>query len=102
MVTAVTGVLSLLTSAGLSSATIQSATINDEQISTLFWINMMVGSLLGLLCFAIAPVVVAFYHEPRLFWVTVAMGAGFLFNAAGVQHFALLQRELRYVGFDSD
>ena len=97
MVTVVTGLLNLLTSAGLSSATIQSTTINDEQISALFWINMLVGSLLGLLCLAAAPVLVAFYHEPRLFWVTVAMGAGFLFNAAGVQQFALLQRELRYV-----
>ena len=41
--------------------------------------------------------IVAFYHEPRLFWVTVAMGAGFLFNAAGVQHLALLQRRMLYV-----
>ena len=97
MVAAVTGFLGLLTSAGLSSATVQSATISDEQISALFWINMTVGLLLGFLCLAAAPVIVAFYHEPRLFWVTVAMGAGFLFNAAGVQHFALLQRELRYV-----
>ena len=50
-----------------------------------------------LLCLLMAPALVAFYHEPRLFWVTVAMSAGFLFNAAGVQQLALLQRQMRYV-----
>jgi O-antigen/teichoic acid export membrane protein len=97
MVTAVTGILDLFSSAGLSMATVQRSTINNEQISTLFWINILVGMALGLLCFLIAPLLVAFYREPRLFWVTATMGAGFLFNAAGVQHLALLQRQMRYV-----
>jgi PST family polysaccharide transporter len=97
MVTFVTAILDLFTTAGLSSAAIQRLTITEEQISTLFWINILVGIFLALLCVAIAPVLVAFYHEPRLFWVTVAMGAGFLFSAAGVQHNALLQRQLNYI-----
>ena len=97
MVTVVTGVLELFANAGLSMAAVQKSTINDDQISTLFWINIFVGIILALLCLLIAPLVVAFYHEPRLFWVTAAMGAGFVFNAAGVQHLALLQRQLRYV-----
>jgi PST family polysaccharide transporter len=71
--------------------------VTDEQISTLFWINMLVGAALCALCLATAPLLVAFYDEPRLLWVTVAMAIGFLVNAAGVQHFAILQRELRYV-----
>jgi PST family polysaccharide transporter len=62
-----------------------------------FWINIGVGILLAIVCVASAPILVAFYGEPRLFWVTVSIGAGFLFNAAGVQHSALLQRQLRYV-----
>ena len=70
--------------------------VTEEQISTLFWINLLVGAILGLLAVAIAPVVVAFYHEPRLFWVTAVLATGFLFNAAGVQHSALLQRQMRF------
>jgi O-antigen/teichoic acid export membrane protein len=96
MVTVITAVLELFASAGLSAASVQRPTINDHQISTLFWVNILVGVMLSLLCLMIAPFVVAFYHEPRLFWVTVAMGAGFFFNAAGVQHLALMQRQLRY------
>ena len=96
MVTVVTGVFSLFKDAGLSMATVQRATITNEQVSTLFWINMLVGAILGLLSLAIAPILVSFYQEPRLFWVTAGLATGFLFNAAGVQHSALLQRQMRF------
>lgn len=97
MVTVVTGVFELFTSAGLSSAMVQQATITNQQISKLFWVNLLVGALLALLCVATAPLLVRFFHEPRLLWVTIAMAPAFLFGAAGVQHMAILQRQLRYV-----
>lgn len=97
MVTAVTGVFSLFKDAGLSMATVQRTTISQEEVSNLFWLNMAVGAILTCLSLAIAPILVSFYQEPRLFFVTAALGAGFLFNAAGVQHSALLQREMRFV-----
>jgi O-antigen/teichoic acid export membrane protein len=96
MVTAFTGVLNLLRDFGLSSAAVQRATVTDEQISTLFWMNLLVGVVLGLLTAAMAPFLAAFYHEPRLVAVTLALAAGFIFNAAGVQHSALLQRQMRF------
>jgi O-antigen/teichoic acid export membrane protein len=96
MVTAFTGVLSLFRDFGLSSATVQRVHVTDEQISTLFWINILVGLVLGLLLAAVAPVVVAFYHEPHLLWVTIALASTFLINAVGVQHSALLQRQMRF------
>jgi PST family polysaccharide transporter len=97
MVTVVTGVYGVFTSAGLASAAIQRTAITHQQISTLFWINILVGVALAFLCVVTAPVLAEFYHEPRLFWVTIAMGVGFVANAAGVQHSAVLERQLRYV-----
>jgi PST family polysaccharide transporter len=97
MVTVVTGIYDFFTNAGLSSATVQKATITDGQISNLFWINLLIGSVLGVLCLVTAPVLAAFYQEPRLFWVTIALAGGLVINAAGVQHFAILQRQVRYV-----
>src|SRR6266851_1313192 len=96
MVTAFTGVLNLFRDFGLSTATVQRATVTDEQISTLFWINILAGILLTALLSAFAPIITSFYHETRLFWVTIVLSTGFLFNAAGVQHSALLQREMRF------
>jgi PST family polysaccharide transporter len=96
MVTAFTGVLGLFRDFGLSTASVQRAHVTEEQISTLFWINALVGVLLAVLVSALAPVIASFYHEPRLVWVAVVLATGFLFNAAGVQHSAILQRELRF------
>ena len=96
MVTAITGFLALFRDVGLSMATVQRASVTREQTSTLFWINLALGGVLGALCVLVAPAVVAFYGEPRLFWVTVAMGLGFVFNGATVQHRALLQRAMRF------
>lgn len=96
MVTAVIGVLGLFRDFGLSAATVQHAVVTDDQISTLFWINLLVGFILSFFSLAIAQVVASFYHEPRLFGVTAVLAIGFLFNAAGVQHSAILQRQMRF------
>jgi len=96
MVTAFTGVLNLFRDFGLSTATVQRENVTEEQLSTLFWINVLVGGILAVLAVVFAPLVVRIYHEPRLLWITVTLASGFLFNAVGVQHSALLQRHLRF------
>ncbi len=96
MVTAFTGALNLFRDFGLSTATVQRATVTEEQISTLFWINVAFGVALAIVVVVLAPLIATFYHEPRLFWVSVVLAAGFLFNAAGVQHSAVLQRHMRF------
>jgi O-antigen/teichoic acid export membrane protein len=97
MVMACTGFLGLVQDAGLSMATIQRAVITRAQTSTLFWINLVVGGMLAALCAAMAPLVAAFYHEPRVLWITVIFGACFIFSGAMAQHRALLQREMRFM-----
>jgi O-antigen/teichoic acid export membrane protein len=96
MVTAFTGVLNLFRDFGLSAASVQRVTVTEEQVSTLFWINILVGVILALLLAALAPVVVTFYHEPHLLGVTIVLATAFIFNAAGVQHSAILQRQMRF------
>ena len=96
MVTAFTGVLDLFRDFGLSVATVQRTNVTEEQISTLFWINIVFGAVLAVITLAMAPVIAAFYHEPRLVGVTAALALGFVFNAAGIQHSAILQRNMRF------
>jgi O-antigen/teichoic acid export membrane protein len=97
MVVVVTGFLGLFRDAGLGSATVQKHDVTHEQTSTLFWINVAIGAVLATLCTAMAPLVVAFYHEPRLYWVAVVSGLAFFFNGLAAQHGALLQRGMRFV-----
>jgi len=44
MVSVVIAFLELFSSAGLSSAAIQRSVVTDQQISTLFWINILIGA----------------------------------------------------------
>jgi PST family polysaccharide transporter len=96
MVTASTGFLRLFHDFGLSAAAVQRVKISEEQASNLFWINVLVGATLSLLMVAAAPLIAMFYREPRLVWITVVLASGFVINAAGVQHSALLQRQMRF------
>jgi O-antigen/teichoic acid export membrane protein len=96
MVTAFTGLLVCFRDFGLSAAAVQRETVTEEQLSTLFWVNIAFGALLALIVVAMAPAIAAFYKEPQLFGVTTVLAAGFLFNSAGVQHAALLQRQMRF------
>jgi O-antigen/teichoic acid export membrane protein len=96
MVTAFTGVLSLFRDFGLSAAAIQHVTVTEKQSSTLFWINILAGGILTIIAMLLAPAVAAFYHEPRLYWVTIVVAIAFLLNGAGVQHSAILQRQMRF------
>jgi O-antigen/teichoic acid export membrane protein len=96
MVAALTGFLSLFRDFGLSLATVQRSSLSDDQVSAAFWVNCVVGLLLAALCAAVAPLLVVFYREPRLLWVTVALGTGFIFTGAASQHRAMLQRKMRF------
>jgi PST family polysaccharide transporter len=75
---------------------VQRHTVTPELTSTLFWINILVGSALAALALALSPFIAGFYHEARLQAVTAALAAGFVFSAAGVQHRAMLERGLRF------
>jgi len=96
MVTAVTGFVSLFKDLGLSMATVQKDEINHEQVSTLFWVNMALSLTTALITVAIAPAIAWFYHEPRLTWITFVSAVGFIFGGLGVQHSALLNRQMQY------
>ncbi|HWW75239.1 MAG TPA: lipopolysaccharide biosynthesis protein, partial [Pyrinomonadaceae bacterium] len=96
MVAVVTGFIALFKDLGLSAATIQREEISQEQVSTLFWVNVGVSAAIGLLTAALAPVVAWFYGEPRLAPVTLAYSIGFLFGGLTVQHEALLKRQMRF------
>ncbi|HUO24388.1 MAG TPA: lipopolysaccharide biosynthesis protein [Candidatus Aquilonibacter sp.] len=96
MVLTLTAFVSLFKDAGLSVASVQRESLTQQQISTLFWINIALGFLLMLLVAAMAPALVRFYREPRLFWITIASSTIFFINSLAIQHRALLDRAMRF------
>jgi O-antigen/teichoic acid export membrane protein len=96
MATVIIGFVELFKDLGLSAATVQKAEINHQQVSTLFWINLVVSWIIALIVVGLAPVVAWFYHEPRLSGITLALAINFVFGGLTVQHQALLQRQMRF------
>ncbi len=96
MVTAVLNFVTVSSDLGLTMATIQKPDIDHNQVSTLFWINTGIGLLLSLLVAALAPAVAAFYREPRLTTITIALGGTIFLHGLVAQHGALLRRHLRF------
>jgi O-antigen/teichoic acid export membrane protein len=96
MVAVFTGLVPLFQDLGLSTATVQRARITHEQVSNLFWIQVGAGLVLAGITAALAPVVGAFYGEPRLVAITIAVGGTIAIGSLRAQHTALLRRQMRF------
>lgn len=96
MVTAITGFAAMFKDAGLSMATVQRDHITHEQVSTLFWINVLLSVVVMIAVAALAPAIAWFYGEPALVWITLALAGTFIFGGLTVQHQALLRRQMRF------
>jgi O-antigen/teichoic acid export membrane protein len=96
MVTALTGFAMMFRDLGLSMATIQSGNITHGQVSNLFWVNVAVGGMIAVAVASAAPAVAWFYGNPDLTSVTRVLSIAFVFSGLGVQHKALLRRQMRF------
>ena len=96
MVTAITGLGQAFADLGLSEATIQKPEITHEQVSNLFWINVVIGLLLTSIAAGLAPLLAWFYREPSLRNITLVLSLTFFLGGLRVQHDALLRRQMRF------
>ena len=96
MVTVVVNFATMFKDAGLSMATVQKDNISHEQISTLFWINVLISIVLGVCVLVGSPLVAAFYGKPELTAVTAVFSISFIPSGLSIQHAALLRRHMRF------
>lgn len=81
---------------GFTELTIQRPHITHRQISTLFWMNVVINSILALLFIAVSPFIAHFYREPRLILMIAVIAPSILFSSLATQHLALLQRNMQF------
>lgn len=96
MVTPIIGFVEMFKDLGLSTATIQREEINHQQVSTLFWINILVSGCISVFFAALAPSIAWFYKEPRLVNIVFVLSSIFLFGGLSIQHQALLKRKMQF------
>jgi PST family polysaccharide transporter len=81
---------------GLGTAAIQAKTLSREQSSALFWLNILASGGLAALLVLLSPAIGWFYGDARAGHVAALSGVGLLISGSGLQHAALLNRELRF------
>ncbi|MEX0760819.1 MAG: lipopolysaccharide biosynthesis protein [Dehalococcoidia bacterium] len=96
MTAIITGFVGLFKDLGLSMATVQREEVNHRQISNLFWVNAGLGLIIAAVICALSPLVAWFFSDMRLVGVTIAMSSSFAIQGFGVQHRALLRRQMRF------
>lgn len=96
MVGVVVGFATMFKDAGLSMATVQQKEVDHQQVSTLFWFNVALSALLGLLLGASAPAVAWFFGRSELTYITLVLAGTFLLSGLTIQHQALLRRRMRF------
>jgi O-antigen/teichoic acid export membrane protein len=96
MVMAVLGFAQIFTDAGISSAIIHRQENSQNQLSSLYWLNVFAGSAVFVLTVLATPIVVFFFHEPRLEILLPCMAVLFLITPFGQQFQLLLQKELKF------
>jgi PST family polysaccharide transporter len=95
MVTAVTAIADQLRELGLSAATVQKKEISEEEVTNLFWVNVLLSVVIALAICACAPLVSMYYRDPRLTSITCVLASTFVGGGLMVQHQALLTRQMK-------
>ncbi|MDG2520308.1 lipopolysaccharide biosynthesis protein [Caulobacter segnis] len=96
MVMPITAFVMMFQDLGLAQAVVTSASITPRQASTLFWVNVGLSAVLAIALAASAPLIGAFYGEPRAVGMAVALAATVMIAGLGAQHMALLTRHMRF------
>jgi O-antigen/teichoic acid export membrane protein len=91
-----TGFASVFVDVGLSGAVIQRRELTERHLSTAFWLNVAAGIALSGIVAGLSPLIAAFYGDPSLVALTLAMSANFAVAGVGLVPRALIQRSMNF------
>jgi lipopolysaccharide exporter len=81
---------------GISNAIIHRQDATKEQLSSLYWLNLLAGFIVFCVVCASTRLIVGFYREPRLNNLLYLVALTFLITPFGQQFQVLFQRELQF------
>jgi teichuronic acid exporter len=90
------GVAAVFIDGGLSSALVQRRNTTQADESTVFFFNLGMGAVSGVLICAAAPWVAVFFNQPVLQYLSYAMALSLFVGAFGSIHTALLNKEMNF------
>lgn len=95
-VVVITGLANQISDAGLGPALVQRAALEERHRSSVFWLQLSLGVLVTSAALLGAPFVAAFYGQPSLRRIALALAPAFLFSSMCTSQRALLTRAMRF------
>ncbi len=86
----------VLRTMGFASALIQKKEIDDNYLNTVFWLNIVIASIIYLIFLLIAPLIASFYDAPQLTKIVRVYSIIFLIGSINVVQEALLQKKFMF------
>jgi len=96
MAGAITTFAGVVRDMGTGSAVIQSRALDDNVLSAIFWLNVVVGTALAVLAALLAPAFSQVFKEPRIVTVLICLALAFPIASSGITHQALLERDSHF------
>lgn len=90
------GVAAVIAESGFGGALIQKKELTLEETTSVFWLNVSVGTLATLALCLLAPWIAAFYKRPELEPLTRIMALNVFLSSLGAVQSALLSRDLDF------
>lgn len=81
---------------GLGQSIVQKKDVSETQVSTIFYINVVMGCIIAVVFFIIAPLAAKFYDEDMIAWVIRIAGVTFIINSLNIVQNSLLIKKLNY------
>ncbi|HHB79006.1 MAG TPA: MOP flippase family protein [Saprospiraceae bacterium] len=96
IVMTIIGFSALFIDFGISAAIVHKQDVSEIQLSSLYWLNVLVSISLFFIVFGIAPSISWFYHEPELTGLVRLLALTFIISGFGNQFTVLLHKELLF------
>jgi len=96
MATVVTNFILIIRDLGTAAALIQRKNLTQEIVNSVFWLNVLMGSVLCIFIIASASTVSHLFNEPELTSVLIVVSVSIPIASAGAAHQALLERESKF------
>lgn len=86
----------MFTDAGISKVIIWKQNLKNNQLSTLYWMNIIAGVMIYLVIFILSPVIAEIYEKTNLISYIKVAGMVILVNSFSKQYYFHLQKELKF------
>src|SRR4030067_2603739 len=96
MASILTGYVEIFSELGLGAAIIQKKEITQEELSSVFWLSMIIGAILSMVSFGLAHPTAWIFNEPRIIPITQLISVLFIIGAIMIVPYNILSREVSF------